>query len=465
MASKAIQETVHAMLGPSACHRWAYCPASVLLSKDLPNESSLYAEEGTKAHRCAELRLKALWGLDLAESDEPEYQAIKDELPGVEDHIRQYTGAILDVERGREVCFHAAEVKLSITPITGEENASGTADCVTIVGEIGKPEVPPELHIFDLKYGAGVPVSAEQNAQLGMYALAALTEFDDGGYFYGIETVVLHIVQPRMDNVSEWRVSRKGLEGKFLENIRRAASRARELLANPEALVEQWPFVPVVEQRITYDVQQQTGRAEKIAIAPRGDFSAPGDAETVCRWCRAKATCPVLRQQLADTLAQDFEDLSEEAVPANVPAEVRAELKEIPVPDTPERLSAAFRYIPMIRDWCDAVEGAARNRLANGGTVPGLKLVAGRQGPRKWSDAKEAEEILRRALRVDEVYDRKVISPTSAEKLMKDGRIKERNWAKLSSLITRSDGKPSVVTEDDPREAMVPQIENDFESL
>lgn len=465
MASKAIQETVHAMLGPSACHRWAYCPASVLLTKDLPNETSQYAEEGTKAHRVAELRLKALWCLDLDKKDEAEYQAIKAELPGVEDHIRKYTDAILDVERGREVYFHAAEVKLPITPITYEKSAFGTADCVTIVGEFGKPDVPPVLHIFDLKYGSGVKVSAEQNSQLAMYALAALTEFDDGGLFYAIETVKLHIVQPRMDNISEWSISRKGLEGKFLENIRRAANRAHALLHHPESLVERWPFVPIVEKRVTYDEQKKSGKTEKIVINTRGDFSSPAEAETVCRWCRAKATCPVLRQQLADTLAQDFEDLPKEAVPSNVPAELRAELKEIPVPDTPERLGAAYRYVPMIRDWCDAVEASARSRLTNGDAVPGLKLVAGRQGPRKWSDAKEAEEILRRALRVDEVYDRKVISPTAAEKLMKDGRIKERNWAKLSSLISRAEGKPSVVPEDDPREEIAPQIENDFESL
>ena len=50
----------HALLSPSAAHRWCNCPGSVALTKDLPNASSPYAEEGTRAHRLAELAL-AYW--------------------------------------------------------------------------------------------------------------------------------------------------------------------------------------------------------------------------------------------------------------------------------------------------------------------------------------------------------------------------------------------------------------------
>lgn len=50
----------HALLSPSSAHRWCNCPGSVALTKDLPNVSSPYAEEGTRAHRLAELAL-AYW--------------------------------------------------------------------------------------------------------------------------------------------------------------------------------------------------------------------------------------------------------------------------------------------------------------------------------------------------------------------------------------------------------------------
>ena len=67
---------------------------------------------------------------------------------------------------------------------------------------------------------------------------AAMAELDPEGMMFGIEKVVLHIVQPRMDNISEWAVDRAALEGKFFTNIRRAADRALHLVAHPEDLKE-----------------------------------------------------------------------------------------------------------------------------------------------------------------------------------------------------------------------------------
>jgi len=58
-------------------------------------------------------------------------------------------------------------------------------------------------------------------------------------------------------------------------------------------------------------------------------------------------------------------------------------------------------------------------------------------------------------LKHDQMYDYSVISPTAAEKLAKAGEIGPRQWPKLQSLITRSDGKPSVAPESDKRPALV----------
>ena len=40
----------HALLGPSSSARWLACPPSARLTEFMPNETSVYAEEGTKAH-------------------------------------------------------------------------------------------------------------------------------------------------------------------------------------------------------------------------------------------------------------------------------------------------------------------------------------------------------------------------------------------------------------------------------
>ena len=137
----------------------------------------------------------------------------------------------------------------------------------------------------------------------------------------------------------------------------------------------------------------------------------------------------------------------------------------IPVPTTPERLAAAYSWLKVIRMWCDAVEGAMYDRLNAHGETEGYKLVAGRPGPRKWTDAEAAEAELRKALKVDQAYDRKVISPTTAEKLHKAGEIGPKYWARLSNLIGRSDGKPLIVPSTDERPALTPQLENDFDDL
>ena len=86
--------------------------------------------------------------------------------------------------------------------------------------------------------------------------------------------------------------------------------------------------------------------------------------------------------------------------------------------------------------------------------MPGFKLVQGRTGPRQWKDAAEAETMLKAMrLKVEEMYDLKLISPTTAEKLKKAGAIGPRQWTKVEALVTRSEGALSVAPEADPRPA------------
>lgn len=176
----------HALISPSSCGRIAYCPASVLLSKGMPEDSSPYAEEGTAAHRWCELELRAKFaGRDLNRAEAAERAAIKLSHDGMEPHVREYVSHVAELAGG--ALYRAVEVRLPVTPITGEPDAFGTADCVVIDGD-------GVLHIIDFKYGAGVKVEAKHNAQLGVYALAAMAELDPEGMMFGIEKVVLHII-------------------------------------------------------------------------------------------------------------------------------------------------------------------------------------------------------------------------------------------------------------------------------
>ena len=46
--------SAHAVLGASSSKRWMTCPGSVRLSEGMPNESSVYAAEGSAAHALGE---------------------------------------------------------------------------------------------------------------------------------------------------------------------------------------------------------------------------------------------------------------------------------------------------------------------------------------------------------------------------------------------------------------------------
>lgn len=61
-----------------------------------------------------------------------------------------------------------------------------------------------ELTIVDFKYGKGVQVSAENNPQMMLYALGAFEAFR---YIYPITNVKMAIVQPRIDNISEYEMN------------------------------------------------------------------------------------------------------------------------------------------------------------------------------------------------------------------------------------------------------------------
>lgn len=436
----------HALIAPSACHRIGYCPASVLLSKDIPNESSPYAEEGTDAHKLCEIYLDQLFtGRYIYDTEQALIDAITAKHPDMMAHVNAYVDYAKGFATG--ALYKSVEVKLPMAPITGEPDSFGTADCLLIAGDT--------LHVIDFKYGQGVKVEAKENPQLAMYALAALAELDPDGIMYGVANVTLHIFQPRMGNVQSWIVPREKLEGRFAQSIRAAADRALYLVGHPKSLKVGHPFLC------------SDGKS-------RGDFATPSD--DICRFCLAKSKCPVLHKVTVEALEQDFEDLSEKAEDKPMvksEAEPKAELAAnvvkqhdgIPLPDTPERLARAYEWLPIIRMWADSVESSMIESLKVRGEMLGYKLVAGRPGPRKWEDTAGAEEILRRALKVDEAYERKLISPTTAEKLHKKGTIGPKYWAQLSKLVTRSEGKPQVAPTSDPRPALLPAIEQDFEDL
>lgn len=208
-------EKAHAKLSASGAHRWMNCPGSVRLEEQFPDVTSDYAEEGTLAHEFVELRLKK----ELVEpritarkynAELKKLQAKKFYSPEMIRHAENYVDKITELFDSvkNAACYSEQKVKLD-SWIPG---SFGTCD--TIIAASSK------LIIVDFKYGQGVPVSAENNPQLMLYALGALDYYD---LMYGFDIIKMVIIQPRLENgYSEFTMTRNALLD-FGEKVKEAA--------------------------------------------------------------------------------------------------------------------------------------------------------------------------------------------------------------------------------------------------
>lgn len=235
------EKRAHALLSASSAHRWLYCTPSARLEEQFPDTVSVAAKEGTLAHELAEARLKNyFFSVDFGKR---KLTGFIKKLKGEElwqEEMLGHTETYLDYVKRIALGFQSAPyvaIEKQVDYGTYAKGGFGTADCVLVSGST--------LYVIDFKYGKGVPVSAEGNPQLSLYALGAYEAYK---ILYPITEVQLAIVQPRLDSISEWGCT-------------------------VEELLEFGEFVK---------------RQADLAWKGEGNFQ-PG--EKTCRFCRARAVC------------------------------------------------------------------------------------------------------------------------------------------------------------------------------
>lgn len=296
----------HALLSASGAARWLNCPASARIEETLPESTSSYADEGRLAHSIAELKLrKALIepmgqkSFSTALKDLQKHEKYDPEMLSCTDIYVDYVQSVVHGYASRPCVI--AEKRVNYSHVAPE--GFGTADCLVIGGDT--------LHVIDYKHGKGVPVSAENNPQMKLYALGAIRSF---AMLFDIKRVVLAIVQPRLDSISEWEVSAKDLSdwGKSVKPIA-----AKAFAGEGEMKSGEW-----------------------------------------CRFCRAKGNCRV-RAENHLSLEEDFA------------------LKKPPLLSNAE-VGEALTRAQDLQAWIAALEEYALSTVLSGGEIEGWKAVAGR---------------------------------------------------------------------------------------
>lgn len=331
------KERAHALLSASSSSRWLKCPPSAVAASLYPSAETEYAREGTLAHEVAEL----VAGSRLAGRGHLFQSSWRDDVtPEMIRHAEAYADYIQEqlIDLSAVILL---EQRLDFSPWV--PGGFGTGDCLVIQGN--------HLDVIDYKYGQGVEVSAVGNSQMRLYGLGALNDFGD---IYKIETVALHIFQPRKDNIS-------------VETLT-----ASELLAWGEEI-----------KPIAAD-----------AAAGRGNHS-PG---AHCRFCPHAGVCPAL----ASSCLAVFNEHPLSTVPALAP----------------EQVASILAVESQISAWLKAVKEQALASLLDGGEIPGFKVVAGRASRSWADEQEVCDALIKAGYTREQITKTEVLSPAQMEKVL-----------------------------------------------
>jgi hypothetical protein len=236
------------IVGGSTAKRVINCPGSVALVAEMPPQpTSSYAEEGTMLHDAISEFLGTTGYRFTCSQDL------------IEDKLMPALALLDEVDPDKEMLY---EVE---TRVGFGDLLPGVFGSTDLMGRIGGKAI-----ILDWKFGAGVPVPAEENEQLMFYAAAAMRTPEAQWVFDGATEVELIIIQPPA--IKRWTTTIKRIK----------------------------------------DFEQTLIKAVKIAQQP----DAPLKHGDHCRWCAAKPVCPIMTGAVDRAVALKMEKIDVDKIGA-----------------------------------------------------------------------------------------------------------------------------------------------------
>lgn len=455
---------VHAKLSPSAGDKWFNCAGARALEHVFAPEeegANEFADPGTAAHEVGELSLKgrkkgivpadflgSMIKVNAGKPYEVDIECDEEMVEAVEKYVNHVLshGGTLYVEERVDYSKYVPQ-------------GFGTSDAITEVEEMdtdreGNERLINTLYVDDLKYGKGIVVSAYESKQGMMYGLGALESL---GWLFAknIERIVVTIIQPRKDHISEWTIWVDDLVKWAEDELSVKAELAWELLQKAEE----------AEQLVDED-----GYVSLSHLKP--EHFCPGTK--TCQWCGIKrmGKCKAQAMKGYEAAYEGFEDLTEEQ---------RADITEIPVTKeklkdvnilTNEELAHIYLEVwPLFSAWGNGLKEVILTKLMDGEILPGLKPVRG-NGKRSWSlDEPEVIKRLKTAGLLKKDYEQvSILSPTQAEAAIKKVKPKDykKRYEKLATAaIEVLPGGPTIAKEHDKGESIAPvatQAEEGFDA-
>lgn len=436
---------MHARLNPSSASGWANCPDYPNAQLGIPDKPSEAAQRGTCKHWVLEQALVVSAPPDefvgkvlLIEDDTGEVIVLQEKDWSDREYVfHNHSNPLIDVEGGRvwtitqdmaddaQVALaHAYQVanrldaeifpERRVNPgvFLDRDDCFGTAD-ITIFGK-------GELHIYDYKTGHQ-RVLAQGNLQLILYAIGALADLLPRDRAK-LKSITLGIIQPTMS-----------------ENFR-----INQVTITP---LDLWIWV---------DWFRNAAKRTDEDNPPR----IPGEVQ--CKWCRAKATCPALRESMFEGIFElNDEHTTDEQIVVHGEAVTTREPGELEIP----HLSAILELTPLARDWLSAVESYALDLLLAGKQIPNHKLVR-KQSMKRWVDDNEA--VIKKLTtnlkipKVDVVKPEAPIGVSKVERIVQNYEklypektpLTDRKRKGFAKLWTKPQGEITIAPESDPRPAI-----------
>lgn len=421
----------HSNVSASSCERWWNCPGSVALSTKLPPAApTKYAAEGTAAHALCEkylynkIHYQCKWDAtyeigetyeaddfrfkvneEMAEAANLYVDTIMQDIKRIGCNLRKHVQLFgndkeawkhWDVDTQESVYVNWVNIEQNFELKDVDSEARGTNDAsIFVPGET--------LIVYDFKYGAGIPVEAEENKQMLYYAIGAA-----GDKLLDFKSIELVIVQPRAEH--------------------------------PQGPVRRWVTTP------QYVAQFKKELKEHIAQ------TRTPDAKTCtgkwCRFCNAKLICPAMRDKAYEVAKVDF---------------MQTNSVKIPDPKTLsiEQIKLFLDNADILENYITAVREHAFNLLNRGEEIEGYKLVKSGKTHRKWNaEDEEIAAMLSLELGIDEkqLYQTKLKTPAQVEKLVKGSKDI------INSYSFKPEGELKLVKEENIKEKQTPTAIADFQT-